>query len=207
MPRFDPAAAQQDTIVEWRASPSHGRTCTRCHMAGSTADGHAFAGGRDHAMLDAAVDVHARADREGDAIDVTFVLRARGVGHAFPTGDLFRRLRVAARTDASESHDDLRRVFAAQRVGERFVIAEVEDTRLRPQTARTLHLRLADAHADTVRWSLTMLRLDPEVAATRALPDELVRVPVAEGSVRLRRAERASTTAAASRRPSRPRPR
>jgi hypothetical protein len=51
---------------------------------------HRFDSSRDLAMLRNALEL--RVEMAGAEVQV--ILRSRGVGHAFPTGDLFRRLRV-----------------------------------------------------------------------------------------------------------------
>jgi len=80
----------QTTASEHAASPYASVACAACHMPRGD---HAFAASRDLAALAAALDVRA-ARTSPTSIAVT--LRSRGVGHDFPTGDLFRRLRVWA---------------------------------------------------------------------------------------------------------------
>lgn len=81
----------QATVSEHAASPERGATCASCHMPKD-----ARTGARAHrfdvtpAMLRGAVRVTARRD----AGRLVLVLRADGAGHAVPTGDLFRRLRL-----------------------------------------------------------------------------------------------------------------
>ncbi len=74
-------------------------SCNACHMpsvAGARPHkSHAFPASRSPAVLQQAVRISAR--RSGDAIEI--VLRRGDVAHAFPTGDLFRRLVVSARLD------------------------------------------------------------------------------------------------------------
>ena len=53
---------------------------------------HAFLGGHDAALVKSAVDVEAERSANGARITIT----PRELGHAFPTGDLFRRLEVSA---------------------------------------------------------------------------------------------------------------
>lgn len=87
-----PGLMMQSTLTEHRASAFAGESCQSCHMA-RMADGrraHGFAASRDPAMLRMAV--RASAERLGDELIVE--LAPGAVGHAFPTGDLFRRLSV-----------------------------------------------------------------------------------------------------------------
>ena len=81
----------QLTATEHRASTHSTTPCTTCHMP--RAAGHAshrFAASRDVDFLRPAADI--RASRSGN--EVLISLSPRDVGHALPTGDIFRRLRV-----------------------------------------------------------------------------------------------------------------
>ncbi|MDC0718974.1 multiheme c-type cytochrome [Nannocystis bainbridge] len=79
----------QTTMREHQRSPHADRSCADCHMPAAA---HDFASTRDPAAMQRALEVVAR--RDGDALELE--LRTRDVGHAFPTGDLFRRLAVHA---------------------------------------------------------------------------------------------------------------
>jgi hypothetical protein len=93
----DEPALMQRTLQEHRASPHAGRSCAGCHMP-FTGQGdarhrsHAFASVRDPERLRQALEVEAV--RRGQYVELT--LTPRGTGHAFPTGDLFRRLTLEA---------------------------------------------------------------------------------------------------------------
>ena len=82
--------AMQRTIGEHRGRSD---TCASCHMTrtGGHAD-HRFAAARDEAVVKSAVGIRV-ARTSPTAIEV--VLAPALVGHAFPTGDLFRRVRVS----------------------------------------------------------------------------------------------------------------
>jgi hypothetical protein len=87
-----PGLLMQSTLTEHRASAFASEPCQSCHMP-RDANGrraHGFSASRDPAMLRSAL--HATAERTGD--DVIVELAPAAVGHAFPTGDLFRRLSV-----------------------------------------------------------------------------------------------------------------
>lgn len=95
----------QSTVSEHRASPFGPTACASCHMpaipgpGGRTHKSHVFAASRDPALLRSAVKVTATRTAEG--VDVR--LASSGVGHSFPTGDLFRRLSIRAEAVGPES--------------------------------------------------------------------------------------------------------
>jgi len=106
----------QTTVHEHRASTQRDRSCADCHMPRVTgADGrvhrsHAFTGSRDPDGMRAAFTV--RASRPAaDRVRLTLDLREESIGHAFPTGDLFRRLVVVAEVPG----DDGRPITTATR--------------------------------------------------------------------------------------------
>lgn len=90
------AEMMQLTITEHRASPAADRSCADCHMLAS-GDGrrrsHEFPGSRDEALVRSAVAVEAR---RVSATRIAVTLSPANAGHAFPTGDLFRRLSISA---------------------------------------------------------------------------------------------------------------
>jgi hypothetical protein len=91
----DDGELMQSTIREHARTPGAGDGCADCHMprGASGRRSHAFVASREPAVLRAAVGVDvARAS----ASTVHVTLTPRGVGHALPTGDLFRRLEVTA---------------------------------------------------------------------------------------------------------------
>jgi hypothetical protein len=102
-PRFETRDLQQSTWLEWRQStPGRaGQTCQACHMptrVEGTASGtdHRF-DGRSLDLLQAAVITEVSVTRRDGAAWLTVELTPAGAGHAFPTGDLFRRLEVCVR--------------------------------------------------------------------------------------------------------------
>jgi Cytochrome c554 and c-prime len=99
----------QSTVSEHDASPMEAMTCAFCHMKGE-GDGstrrvdHRFAALLDAPTLREAVDVHV--ERVGEtSLAVSLTTSA---GHAFPTGDLFRRVVVSV-----EAVDDDWAVYAS----------------------------------------------------------------------------------------------
>lgn len=79
----------QRTAAEHLASPFAGTSCASCHMPKGAHD--VSIAENEGLLRDALV---ARASRDGERVVVE--LAPRNVGHAFPTGDLFRRLLVVA---------------------------------------------------------------------------------------------------------------
>ncbi len=171
---YDPAILQQATFTEWRASRAgrQGLACVGCHMP-RRADGHF-----DHRMpgasaelLARAVRVQVRATRDADGVTVRVTLRTREVGHALPTGDIFRRLIVRAELGSERTSTELRRYFGTSHVGGALVTTEIDDTRVMPGRPRVVTLRLPRVPgANRVRWSVAHARLDPSVAQARAQP-------------------------------------
>ena len=94
----------QSTLSEHSRSLERGAACSDCHMPvverhEGRHRSHRFAGGRDEALVASAVNVSA--SRTGPA-SVRIELAPRGIGHAFPTGDLFRRVEVSAEALGTE---------------------------------------------------------------------------------------------------------
>ena len=128
-------APMQLTVREHAASRFAATSCADCHMPW-TGDGpgrhrsHVFAASRDPALLQRALRVEAT--RQPGR--VTLRLIPAEVGHAVPTGDLFRRLLVEAeatdKTGAPVSHD-------ARTLGRRF-------ERRHESSLRTVQVEVAD---------------------------------------------------------------
>jgi len=92
--RGQPSERMQSTVSEHAASPHADTSCAACHMPEEGGHrSHAFAASHDVAMLRSALVVTAA---RASASTVTVTLTRGNVGHAFPTGDLFRRLVVSA---------------------------------------------------------------------------------------------------------------
>jgi hypothetical protein len=124
----------QATVEEHRASPYAAFACAECHMprvAGPRGlhRSHAFAASRSPDVVRAAASVHTV--RSGPT-SVRVTIAPREVGHAFPTGDLFRRLTVSAEAlsmgPRAERH--LMRHFGEQRVGLAAARTQVSDDRI-----------------------------------------------------------------------------
>jgi hypothetical protein len=96
-PRGQPALMQA-TVHEHEQSSERDLPCSSCHMpsvgiGAARHRSHVFPGGHDPEFVKGGLVV--RAERRA-ANRVLLVLQTKQVGHAFPTGDLFRRLEVSA---------------------------------------------------------------------------------------------------------------
>jgi hypothetical protein len=96
-PRQHPEKLQL-TISEHAASPFANTPCMSCHMpriaeASGAHASHSFAEARSESTLRAALSVESQ---RVTPTRVRLTLRSQHVGHAFPTGDLFRRLVIEA---------------------------------------------------------------------------------------------------------------
>lgn len=125
----------QSTVSEHAASSEAAQRCASCHMQRAT-DGHMrhdFTSSRNLERMSRAVHVEAR---RVDANRVTLTLEARGVGHALPTGDLFRRLEVGVELVGDDyrvlerDHRYLTRHFEVANVGSFAQRQLVRDDRL-----------------------------------------------------------------------------
>ena len=181
-------AAMQSTVEEHRASPYAAESCQHCHMPSVLTEG-----GKKHrshefrvstAMLRSAV--KARAWRSGEhAMNVS--LATGRVGHAFPTGDMFRRLEVRAQI-AGEGGAKARPAVLARR----FMMVPSPEGPRRQQTgddrlpasgdAREVQLPFAEAVAEqSVRWEVAYQRMDAGMAAAWGVDPAADEVIVAEG--------------------------
>jgi len=103
-------AAMQGTLEEHKASRFEKLACQECHMplvaspGGGKHRDHDFSVIRDPAMLRSAISV--RASRDSD-VAITITLSAARVGHAVPTGDMFRRIEVRAKTVGKGEGDSI----------------------------------------------------------------------------------------------------
>lgn len=84
--------AMQNTFQEWQKSSfSQKSNCQTCHLMSRTDKSHTFPGGHDLKRISAAIELYAkRVNKDTVLIQVISL----GIGHRFPTGDLFRTLRI-----------------------------------------------------------------------------------------------------------------
>lgn len=158
----------QKTVTEHAASPFAEVSCTQCHMP--SRDGHKdhrFLSGHAPSELARSVHVMVTRARRGsvaiDAIDVTIQVDA---GHAFPTGDMFRRARLVVFAEGADGRivGDAERVFGrtwgamkgGPTSGRR---TQLTDTRIQGRWREAIALDDPPAPIATVRWSLVYERV------------------------------------------------
>ena len=154
---FDDTRAElvQKTESEHQASAFAGVACTSCHMpkSGGHANHH-FVSGHDPSRIASAIQV--TATRAHDA--VSFTIRA-DVGHAFPTGDMFRRARLEVFADnrdgaiVADAERTFGRTWTGDLAGRR---TQATDTRIRGAWSETIPMSGAIAR---VRWQLIYERI------------------------------------------------
>jgi hypothetical protein len=198
--RYHPELAQQNTLVEWKQSRHADRSCQRCHMpvVQPAAAGvkphrsHAFRVFDDPALLARAVKVTATARRRGASIAVTVTLSPGEIGHAFPTGDMFRRAVLTVSSGEVTRQQVLRRIFGPTLTADErgHLLGEIEDTRVPPGRPARLRFDLPVAptgEVNAIEWTLDLYRLDPEDAARRGLPTSTIKALVQSGRISIGR--------------------
>ncbi|MFT5679604.1 MAG: hypothetical protein ACI8RZ_000508 [Myxococcota bacterium] len=149
----------QSTVSEWQTSGAAavGTGCIDCHPP------HHPAGGHDQERVRAAV--RAAVMAKGDAVEATITVD--GIGHAFPTGDPFRRLSLSICSDLSCAQP-IATVELERRL-KRTVDggwALDQDTRVAAPAVGLDASRTFSLHApDAVAWMLVMNLTDPRHAA------------------------------------------
>lgn len=193
----DPRESLQDTVNEWQRSrfgphEPTAQACQRCHMPAREAvdaprTDHRLRGPEDAALLAGAVTVGGRARRVGGEIAVELELRGARIGHAFPTGDIFREAALELRTEGGAHERLVLKRWLARTIdddGEDHHLRVVDDTRV-PAPGDGVwrdQLSLADEAATRVHWRLRLHRLPPAVARERGLLEQVDGIVVAEGS-------------------------
>lgn len=159
-----PGTLMQKTMREHERSEWSELTCSDCHFPARD-DGlgrdHGMAVSRDPDLLRRSLSA---AVTRVDADTLRFELSPIGVGHRFPTGDLFRRLelRVEAR-DASGAVVEIERRYLArhfaQEVDGHGYIGEARDDRLAGPTRIELGLERG-SEASELYWRVSYQRVD-----------------------------------------------
>ncbi|MBX3724173.1 MAG: hypothetical protein KF713_20165 [Turneriella sp.] len=176
------AQPMQSTVEEYRASGYFGRvTCQGCHLFSGTVDSHSFPGG--HALERLKRDLRIEIARS-DPNHITVRLFAQGIGHAFPTGDLFRTLRVRLLgADGHAAEIELRHHFELVPAAERDANAPLK-RRVKEETLPPPRLDYVSMREYTVPWpaaarsvsaELYMDYLDPLNTMTTHLSPRITR--------------------------------
>lgn len=213
---YAPELWLQDTYNEWTLSQAaeDGLHCPDCHMPRASRKprdnhrSHRFAGMRSQELIGQALSVEARAERDGADISLRLRLRGANIGHALPTGDMFRQLVVQAwRADRPDrvAEQVLRRWFAPERRvtddgAIHYVHGQRADTRVpSPGTGRDRVVELkipgatsvgrdADAvDADSVHWRIVLWAREPQSRLLRGVPVDLTHTMVENGRVSIPR--------------------
>ncbi|NVB42921.1 hypothetical protein G6O69_34185 [Pseudenhygromyxa sp. WMMC2535] len=159
-----PGTLMQKTMLEHERSEWSELDCADCHFPKREDTGgrdHGMSVSRDPELLRASL--HAAVTRV-DADTLRFELEPVGVGHRFPTGDLFRRLAlsVEARDHAGRVIEVERRYLARHfdaEVDGHGYIGEAPDDRLSGPASVSLSLARADQAAE-LRWQVSYQRVD-----------------------------------------------
>ena len=168
----------QLTVSEHAASSYAGTPCVTCHMppvpearAPRRAHAsHAFAEARSESALRAALAVQSE---RATPTRVRLTLRSQRVGHAFPTGDLFRRLLIEADTLGPDyavlahAQRQLARHFGdLPAARDRLERVALVDDRVQPDVPTVVELELGAAAAGRpISWRVRyerVLHLDPK---------------------------------------------
>lgn len=188
---YDPDSPQQMTLTEWRRSEAaaRGQGCVDCHMpsvarGGRRGTSHALRSLEDAEFVRGALAVTASARNRDGETQARLELRVRGAGHAVPTGDIFRILRVRVSGCGESAEQLLRREFAEQRGRNGWVLRDSWDGRVMPDAPRVVRLSLPECR-EQLRYEVSILRTDLENARRRNLPEDYMVVVVDSGEVRL----------------------
>jgi Cytochrome c554 and c-prime len=175
----DPAEALQNTVVEHRDSESfaRGEHCQACHMPELRGHAsHGFPGIHDPEQLAGAVDVELTARHRGASIEIEVRVRGADIGHAFPTGDVFRSAVLRVYTDQDASEIVMQRWLAStvDADGTDLHVRTVDDTRVPAPGRGELReiVELHDAGATEIGWELLLHRVPPARAAVVGLTPE-----------------------------------
>lgn len=152
----------QKTLDEHAASPFADVSCAGCHMPARKGHrDHSFAGGHALDLLRRSVRVHAR---RLDSQRVHVVVES-DAGHAFPTGDMFRRARLLVFGESADgsivasSERSFGRTWGIETKGPHAGRRrELADTRLRTRFEDDVHLE-ATAPITRIRYELVFERV------------------------------------------------
>ena len=160
--------AVQNTYQEWIDSGSKA-SCQDCHMGSK---GHRFPGGHDAAFLQNSLAVKVVATE--NKMNVT--IQTMGVGHAFPTGDAFRRLQWRMCADENCSIILRQKSFAIVHGGPSWHV--VKDGLLYPNQPKKITLPRPENKS---YWQLLYFYGDPSVE--QGLPESEIFTMIQHGVI------------------------
>lgn len=181
----------QDTWGEWSRSDAaaRGQPCQHCHMPwrtdarGQRYRAHTFPG-LDPDLLRRAVRVDVHVTRTAAALTVRATLRPGDIGHAFPTGDLFRQAELTAWIDGDETTQRVARFTRSYGATTSRRRHQSSDSRIPPprgDTSREVTLTLPVGAR--VRWTLDHLRMSTEQALRQGVAVARNRTRVLDGYI------------------------
>lgn len=130
------------------------------------------------------------ARRRGTTVDVIAIIAPGEIGHAFPTGDVFRQAVLTVRAGAVGRQVTLMRYFAQTLNDDAsgHLLGQVDDTRVPPPGAgppQRFAFTLDAPGATDVTWSLDLFRLAPDDALARGLGPAAQGLRIAAGTARV----------------------
>lgn len=178
--RPDTTLLMQKTVTEWRASSAarRGETCQSCHMPEGA---HTFPGAHELALVRETLET---TWTWSGPSRVCATVRARGVGHAVPTGDPFRRLRLRLCGDATCDTPLRQRLLTRKVTLKDGRALEGPDKRIAPPASSESSERMEcfELPAGTkapAHWMLELLYAEPHVESR--LPDSVTRAIITAG--------------------------
>lgn len=185
-------ALMQSTVDEHMASSNRDRACQDCHMPaiGGGAPGrksHAFRVFGAREMLRSSILASAV---QGGERSVVVSLRAHEVGHAVPTGDMFRRLEVRARAGTGDDAQEakpvvLSRSFIREETSEGSRRRQVGDSRVpadgTPREAELFFPRSIEGAE--IEWQVVYRRMGPHEAALFGVDLTSEEIEIASGTL------------------------
>lgn len=185
------AGPMQDTLGEHQRSAHAATACQGCHMpltpsrGGGTHRSHAWKVQGDRAQMARAVKVEAAELVPGE---VRLTVAPGVIGHAFPTGDLYRQAEVrvtpidhAGHAVAETTTEVFGRTFGPARVG-RDTLVQVQKTDTRLTGTRRLSLKVPAA-TRRARFQIVWQRVPPWLAPRLGMKASEHETVVAEGVV------------------------
>ena len=154
----------QKTVTEHAASDFAAVTCAECHMEDSNGHkDHRFLSGHTPERIGRALQIRVTRGEKESSLHISIQSSA---GHAFPTGDMFRRARLVLFAEGARgeivanAERTFGRTWGGVRVGQHAgARTEVSDTRIRGSWQEDVELETPTAPITHVRWSIVYERV------------------------------------------------